>query len=339
MSTRFDLDEALKGLQGVRDLLVCPHDDPDPDALASAWGMELLLRHELGCDTTLAFNGIIGRAENQAMVRELGIRLRRIENLDVSGFDGLVLVDTQPAAGNHSAPPGLPVLACIDHHPLLPDERMVPWLDIRPDGECTSTIVLSYLNRRGIPLEPPLATAILYALKTDTRDLSREASTRDLEAWRQVSEVADRRVLGAIVHPRLGARYFIELRRALDVATVRGPAVEAFLGELTYPDLVAEIADLLIRRKDLTWCLCGGLFDGALRFSLRTEDPDGRAGERARELAWRFGGSAGGHGMIAGGRLPVEDPDQARQTWDGLIEALVSELRIDDDAVALCPAD
>lgn len=337
MHGRFPLRQALEALRGVSRLLVCPHDDPDPDSLAAAWGMERLLAHELGCETTLAFEGIIGRAENRAMVRELGIRLRRISGIDPADYDGVVLVDTQPSAGNHSIPAALPVLVCVDHHPSQGDEATVPWFDVRPDGECTSTIVLSYLNACQVPLDANLATAILYALKTDTRDLSRGAQTRDLDAWTQVSSIADKRVLGAIVNPALEHRYFSELRRGLDVARVRGPAVDAFLGELAYPDLVAEIADLLVRRKGTRWCLCGGLFGDALRFSMRTEDAAGRAGRLAAKLADRFGGSAGGHGMTAGGRLPMPDPDGADAIWQELVAAWHAEVVVEGETEPLCP--
>jgi nanoRNase/pAp phosphatase (c-di-AMP/oligoRNAs hydrolase) len=337
MNRRFPLGQALDALQGVKRLLVCPHDDPDPDALAAAWGMEVLLAHELGCETTLAFEGIIGRAENRAMVRELGIRLRRLEGIDPTDYDGVVLVDSQPGAGNHSIPTDLPVLVCIDHHPKVDDGATVPWLDVRPDGECTSTIVLSYLNERGIELPPKLATALLYALKTDTRDLSREASSQDLEAWAQVSAVADKRALGVIINPQLEARYFHELRRALDVAVVTGSAVHAFLGDLPYPDLVAEIADLFVRRKGIQWSLCGGFYGGALRFSLRTEDPKGRAGRLAMRLARGFSGSAGGHGMTAGGRLPLEQPEAAAATWEALVQAWRAEVVVHGEPEPLCP--
>ena len=337
MSRRFPLERALATLRGVKNLLVCPHDDPDPDALAAAWGMETLLTHELGCETTLAFEGIIGRAENRAMVRELGVRLRRLGGIDPADYDGVVLVDSQPGAGNHSIPSELPVLVCIDHHPRVAGEATVPWLDVRPDGECTSTIVLSYLNERGIELSPKLATALLYALKTDTRDLSREASAQDLAAWAQLSAIADKRALGAIINPQLEARYFHELRRALDVAVARGPAVHAFLGDLPYPDLVAEIADLFVRRKDIQWCLCGGIFGGALRFSLRTEDPTGNAGRLAVKLVRGLSGSAGGHGMTAGGRVPLGQPEEAGATWAALLGAWLAEVAVEGEGEPLCP--
>ena len=59
---------------GPRALLL-PHDNPDPDSLAAALGLSKLLERE-GMVCTIGMAGIIGRAENRAMVRELGFDLR-----------------------------------------------------------------------------------------------------------------------------------------------------------------------------------------------------------------------------------------------------------------------
>ena len=339
MNSSFDLDAALETLRGYPSLLICPHDDPDPDALAAAWAMSTLLRHELGCETTVAVSGIIGRAENRAMVRTLGIRLRRLAGLDPAAYDGVVLIDTQPPALNHSAPAALPVLVCVDHHPRISSTARVPWFDVRPDGECTASIVLEYLVRRDVALSPPLATALLYALKTDTRDLSRGASDRDLEAWAHVSPLADMRALGDIVNPTLEPRYYDELRLALEVARTAERVVVVSLGELPYPDLVAEIADLFVRRKGTDWCLCGGTYQGMLRFSLRTEEPAGHAGRLAQQLIHAAGGSAGGHGMIGGGRVPLTDGAESGQSdmqFASIAQELLARLGVDDDLVPMC---
>jgi nanoRNase/pAp phosphatase (c-di-AMP/oligoRNAs hydrolase) len=336
MTKEFDLDRALETLRGRQRLLICTHDDPDPDALAAAWGMRQLLERELGCEATVAFDGIIGRAENRAMVRELGIRLRRIEALDPSGYDGVVLMDTQPGALNHSAPASLPVLACVDHHAARPSGAPVPWLDVRPDGECTATIVLEYLRRRDVPLSPELATGILYALKTDTRDLSRGASDRDLQAWNHVSPLADMRALGRIVNPPLAARYFHMLLQALRVARVHGDAVLVQMGPLDYPDLVAEAADLFVRSKGQSWCLCGGTFDGVMRLSLRTEDEAGHAGRLAQALVRSRGGSAGGHGMTAGGRIPLDADEDPEALWETVAAEFIRQLGQPEESAPLC---
>ncbi len=337
MNEAFDLDSALAALAGRERLLICTHDDPDPDALAAAWGMRLLVETTLGCRATVAFEGIIGRAENRAMVRELGIRLRRIEALDPDDFDGVVLVDTQPGARNHSSPAPLPVLACIDHHARLPCDEPVPWLDVRPDGECTATIVLGYLRARGVEISAALATGILYALKTDTRDLSRGASDEDLAAWSHVAPLADMRALGRIVNPPLNARYFRMLRQALRVARLHGRAVVLWLGPLDYPDLVAEIADLFVRAKGQSWCLCGGSYQGVLRLSLRTEDEASQAGQLAQALVHPRGGSAGGHGMTAGGRIAMPADGDPGPLWEGIAADFIRRLDQPEASVPLCP--
>lgn len=315
----FDLGAALERLRPYRRVLVCAHDDPDPDALAAAWGLQRLLEDQLGAQVTVGFDGIIGRAENRAMVRELGYRLRRVSQLDPRDFDGALLVDTQPAAENHSLPAGLVRLGCVDHHPHLPDDTSgYPWYHVCPTGGATATLVLGYLRRAGVPVAPKLATAFLYGLRTDTQDFVREAGAADLEALAWLHPLADHAALGAIINPLLEPGYFVRLHHALAQVHVHGRAVVAYLGPMPYPDLVAEMADLLVRRQATDWCLAGGIYGDVLRFSLRTRLAGAEAGSLARALTRTLGGAAGGHGMTAGGRIPLPNapgPDAWQALW------------------------
>ena len=47
--------------------LVLTHDNPDPDALASASVLARLLQHRFGSKVTCAYGGIVGRAENREL--------------------------------------------------------------------------------------------------------------------------------------------------------------------------------------------------------------------------------------------------------------------------------
>jgi len=327
----------LAPLRGLRKLLVCPHDDPDPDALAAAWSISLLLSEHLGTETTVAFAGIIGRAENRAMVRELRIPLRRLEALDMGNYEAAVLADTQPGAGNHSLLGKLPIVGCVDHHDIVPGAPDLAWRDLRPDGGATSAIVLEYLVALGIEITPALATAILYALKTDTRDFTRDATALDLWAFGEVFPLADGRAMGAILHPRLDGAYFQQLHQALLRAELRGTAVLVFLPTLSYPDLVAELADFFVRRRHVRWALCAGTYRSELRFSLRSEDRHARAGKIARQLVGPLSGSAGGHGMVAGGRAPLDEGRaQAERAWQALSQAFLTQIRVHDEPEPLC---
>ncbi len=58
-------------LGGHRKVLILPHSDPDPDAIASACALSRLIEQKLKVKCRLAYRGIIGRAENIACVKVL----------------------------------------------------------------------------------------------------------------------------------------------------------------------------------------------------------------------------------------------------------------------------
>src|SRR6476620_2049496 len=102
------IERLLGALRDKRSLLILTHDNPDPDSIASALGLQLLLNEELPkLKVDIAYGGYIGRAENRAMIRLLKIDLLHASRIDWSDYDATGLVDTQPGSKNHSLP-GLP---------------------------------------------------------------------------------------------------------------------------------------------------------------------------------------------------------------------------------------
>jgi nanoRNase/pAp phosphatase (c-di-AMP/oligoRNAs hydrolase) len=297
----FDLAGALKRIRGRKRGLILMHDNPDPDAIAAAEGLRTLLRTELGIACTLGLAGIIGRAENRAMVDVLGIPLVPFEKIDPKNFDLFALVDTQPGSGNNSLPDGVAADIVIDHHPLR-HPMSAPWCDIRDTLGASSTIVYRYLRQRDVPLDARLATAFLYALKSETRDLGREATRAERDAYVDLVARADHAVLYRIAHPKLPREHFIALDRALRGARLIGDLLAVNLGALDYPDLVAEVADLMLAYEGARWVVCVGYHSRRVYLSIRTEVEGARAGEMIRRIVGKDG-AAGGHGMIAGGRM------------------------------------
>jgi nanoRNase/pAp phosphatase (c-di-AMP/oligoRNAs hydrolase) len=57
--------------------------------------------------------------------------------------------------------------------------------------------------------------------------------------------------------------------------------------------------------EDVKWSLAFGEYEDALYYSLRTSDRRMNAGRLIREVIEAKGGSAGGHGTMAGARIPV----------------------------------
>ena len=321
---RFPLEEALDRISSTKRLLIYMHDNPDPDALAAASGLKRLVEHELGADVTLALGGIVGRAENRAMVEALRIPLTPMEELTPSRFDRIAIVDSQPGTGNNSLPAKRRVDIVVDHHPKREESDAAVWSDVRSDLGATSTIVLEYLRDRRVPIDSRLATGLFYALRSETRDLGREATDAERDAYLFLVPLVDHKTLSKISHPKVPREHFTALDRALRSARVFGNVVAADLGELSYPDLVAEIADLLLGFDRAKFVLCGGRFGSKAFLSLRTDASESRAGTLMREII-DTQGAAGGHGTMAGGRPhePVNDDPQMATAFAEIVQRLL----------------
>jgi nanoRNase/pAp phosphatase (c-di-AMP/oligoRNAs hydrolase) len=331
----FDLGSAIAAhrarleARGKRRTLILAHDNPDPDSLAAALGLRRVLETH-GLEATIALGGIIGRPENRAMVRELRIDLLPFERADLDSFGGYALVDTQPGTGNNSLPTDRKTDIVIDHHPLRATTPTdVPWRDIRPDYGATATIVFDYLKRSRVTLDPTLATAFLYAIKSETRDLGREAGDEERDAYLELMRTADLQRLYAITNPKLGREHFVAVDRALRAAVVWGELLAINLGPLDYPDLVAEVADLMLPYEKARWVLCVGVHDDTVFLSMRTDRSDASAGSLIRRVVGARG-AAGGHGMVAGGRLfaPVDGDEALKLAYDELVSTTLRELKI-----------
>ena len=93
--------------------------------------------------------------------------------------------------------------------------------------------------------------------------------------------------------------------KAIERAKVYGPAVVSDLGEVYSPDMVAEVAERMLFLEGMKWSLAYGSYRSQIYFSLRTKDRRMNAGRLIREICENRGGSAGGHGSMAGARLPL----------------------------------
>jgi len=308
----FALDEALKSLSAYSSCLILTHTNPDPDSIAAAEGLRVLLMHECDMIVTLGYTGVIERAENKTFVRVLSIPIRRVQTEELSDFDCVALVDTTPEAGNHMLPKHIRPQIVIDHHPGSESLDDIPWVDVRSDVGASATLVLAYLKMRKIEVNKRLATILLYGIMTDTMDLGRGHSNQDIDAYLELLPRCDLPMLSRIRNPELSVEYFGILSQGLNRAQVYdGKLIALKLDRLPYPDLTAELADFLLRAQSIQTSFCVGQYQNRLRFSMRTLNPDLDASQLAKNLV-RGTGDAGGHRDMAGGSVWVhknENPD------------------------------
>jgi nanoRNase/pAp phosphatase (c-di-AMP/oligoRNAs hydrolase) len=310
-STRAKLDRLVEYAKGHRRALILTHDNPDPDSIAAGVGLAHLLEKLAGVEAIVAYGGIVGRAENRALVRVLKLPVVPVSRLMFDDFDLICMVDTQPEQGNHSLPARHFPDVVIDHHPERPDSHLAPIADVGGPIGATSTVVADYFRASGLRVPQDVATALFYGIKADTRDLGRQTTQQDVDAYLWLFPMTDKEALGEIEHPKLPDDYFRLYHTAIEKALVFGDAVVCDLGDIYAPDMVAEVAERFSFLEDMKWSLAFGDYADAMYFSLRTSDRRTNAGRLIRDVIESRGGSAGGHGTMAGARVPVKGQSAA----------------------------
>jgi len=300
----------LDAARGHKVSYIQVHNNPDPDAISSAVGLRFLYERFLGISSRIIFGGIVGRAENRAMLRLLGIQLVPVSKVDYTECDLLSLVDTQPGAGHTDMPTGRVPEVVIDHHPPRKESEGARYLDVgRPVG-ATATIIGELILRNHIRLPRDVATALMYGIKSDTHDLSQEATPTDLAVYQMLFGYGDTALLAQIENARVPRSYYAVYQRAIENAMIYDFASVSHLGRIDNPDLVAEMADFILRCEDLKWSLVTGIYENTLHLSLRGNSKGAHAGRIARKAVGVMG-SAGGHGQMAGGQIPLGECDKA----------------------------
>jgi nanoRNase/pAp phosphatase (c-di-AMP/oligoRNAs hydrolase) len=302
------LNQLLDLLAGAKSVLILPHNDPDPDAIASAVGLRQLLAQRLRLEAQVAYQGIIGRSENKALVRFLGRPLKQLSEADLRRASHIALVDTQPGAGNNPLPPDRIPSVVLDHHAWRPESAQAPFYDVRPEQGATSTIITEYLQAASIEPSESLATALFYGIKTDTMGLGRGAGLGDVAAYYYLQPLVDIEGLAEIERAQVPASYFQSFVTAIQAARVYGQVVLSYIGPMSYPDQAAEIADILSRLEGAQWVMCMGVYNNGLILAVRSRSRRTGAGKLVQAVVGNLG-MAGGHGTMAGGHVPLHGAD------------------------------
>ncbi|MFI5346082.1 MAG: bifunctional oligoribonuclease/PAP phosphatase NrnA [Elusimicrobiota bacterium] len=309
-------------------LTILTHDHPDPDALASAWALEHLARSLGKIRCRIVYGGIIGRAENRMMAERLHVPAHPLRKGELAGVAHLALVDTQPPFKNNRCPPRRIPDLILDHHPRHADTQSdLPLID--ESVGATTTILVEALVAAGLRVPGRLATGIVYGIGSETQNLGREATTRDMDAYQFFWPKAHMKTLWRISYPQRSEAFFETLARGVREAFIAGRVIGVHLGEVNTPDRVAQIADFLLTLEKMRWSIVTARYQGRLHVSLRSNDPGAGAGRLLKRLLGG-GNRGGGHAMIAGGS--IELGLAADETaWREAEDRLVSDFLISQD--------
>jgi nanoRNase/pAp phosphatase (c-di-AMP/oligoRNAs hydrolase) len=244
-----------------------------------------------------------------------------VEDIPCPKDAALVLVDCQKGNQNHVfCQEALEPVAVIDHHPARVNGSRIPFRDIRPRVAASASIAASYLREQKLEPSRDLATALLFAIRTETRGCETYYSRLDRSILLWLTERANPSELAEIESAPLTREYYGDLILALQSTFTYGDTALCLLPRATGPEIVGEVADLLIRGDGIWRVLCGAMVHGDLILSIRTERKDDDAAALAQATLAGLG-QGGGHMHRAGGRI------HASGTGPKITEDLQEELR------------
>ncbi|MGQ9581980.1 MAG: DHH family phosphoesterase [Thermoplasmatota archaeon] len=293
-----------------RGLAVFMHDDPDPDTIASALALKRICV-SVGVRCRLYHGGRVSHPSNRLMVSVLRASLHRVRGPEEASeiqarHDKTALVEASLPGQNNVLPPGAEVDIVIDHHPLSPSRWPSGELvDIRPKLGAASTMMTGYLRRLWIRPDPPLASALLYAIKVDTADLTRNVDREDIEAISFLAEHADLRIVRELEAPPTPLRTADVVARAIEAREVVRGHVISFVGGVRDREALAQAAELLVGLEGVCAALVFGVMRGRVYMSARARHPSVDVGA-ILQRAFGARGSAGGHASSAGASVPLE---------------------------------
>lgn len=280
-------------------VLILLHNDPDPDAMASGLALRSLLKRTKTTAVLGAFQGVT-RPENLRMARLLDIAVEPVTAETLSHFDRFATVDVQP---HYFGGILNRVDLVVDHHPEQTGYSAV-FRDIRADYGSTSTILTEHFRAVDATISERLATAMLYAIKSDTLFLSRQTNRSDLEAFTFLYPLAD----AALIREMEGAGITLErlqyVTRAVHVGAQRNQIYTTHLSEAPREDLVPYVADYLLQLEGVSWSVVSGIVRQDVVISVRNLGYSRRAGEFVQRCFSDLG-SAGGHRAMAKAVVPV----------------------------------
>lgn len=297
--TRLRVQQYQRFFSDAARVVILLHNDPDPDAMASGLALRNVLRRTKQTALIAALSGVT-RPENQRMMNLLDIHVEIIKPAQLHEFDRIAMVDVQPHYFGGAIDR---VDLVIDHHPEQSGYTAV-YKDIRADYGSTSTILTEHLRAVDANISERTATAMLYAIKSDTLFFNRQANRVDIEAFSYLYPLSD----AALIRKMEGAEITIERLEFVLKAQQHGRMQEqvfcAFLGTLPREDFIPYVADFYLQLEDVRWTIVAGIVNDSLVISVRNLGYSRNAGEFVRKHFADIG-SAGGHRAMAKAVVPL----------------------------------
>ena len=301
------------------------HNFPDPDAIASAFGLQKILA-QFGIASRLCHEGNIDKLSSLKLLSLCHITMDSYSDIckEMKETDKILLVDCQKNNGNTTDFVGDEV-AAIDHHPTF-TKVTYQYSDLRITGACAS-LIADYYRTLGATMDAETATALLYGIRMDTLQLSRGVTEFDVEMYAYLFRYSDQQLLKELETNNMEFADLQAYGNAIEHIRCYGTVCFSYLDFVCPDALVATLGDFLLALAEIEVVVIYAKRSGGYKFSLRSEREDVHVGELAHE-ALKEWGNGGGHAMMAGGFAEEEKlPGERAYLFDLVQEQFIRVLK------------
>lgn len=311
----------LSKLLPYRNICIQCHNNPDADAVSSAFGVYRFLRSR-NIDAEIVYGGsqMIKKNNLKIMIEECGIPISYRRSIE--GFDLLLVVDGQYGEGNVEKFPADKVMI-IDHHIQMVEDDEDYLID--SEYQSCATMIWEMLEEEGyrVKEDKELSVALLYGLYTDTSGFSDLFSTRGVRMKEAL--FADQPLFERLIKSSMSVMELLVASDAMyhhyfDVER-RFAVVEAIKCEQT---VLGIIGDFMIQVDAVYLSFAYTEAGAGYQISLRTCHDRIPANKVAEYVCEGIGGG-GGHLKKAGGRIVKE---KMKEKYGDMSISEVVEMRL-----------
>ncbi|MGM0652625.1 MAG: DHH family phosphoesterase [Bacillota bacterium] len=182
----------IQAVQKYKALAIFIPGSPDPDAIASAYAIKLILNY-YSIESVIYAEKKLSLPQNQILIDKLKIPVRFDEDINIKKYEAYIVPDFQNNRVDVFGD-SIPCAVHIDHHARSSDAIKADYALLRADVGSTSTMVALILKELALDLSSEemnsVATALMLGIQTDT-DNYEHIKPLDVEALSYLSALAD----------------------------------------------------------------------------------------------------------------------------------------------------
>lgn len=225
---------------------------PDPDAIASAYAIKILLKN-ISIDSEIFAETRLSLPQNKAFLETLKIPVTFGKEINLKKYDSYIVTDFQSNLIEKIGDK-LPCAAHIDHHAKSQNIVRSDFSLVRTDSGSTSTLVALIIKNLDIKISDkemrPIATALAFGIQTDT-DKYNHTTPLDIEALKYLTPFTDKKILTSISNMPVSPETLLCYKKGLANETIYKDWGMYGIGYIDSKnrDSIAISADMILKNR------------------------------------------------------------------------------------------